>query len=104
MIDNVGDMTRCLDLCDERKVVLPRFVIFEPDEAAVVLCETTATFVRKFNELSLKINNLVDSEMLRVRITGFKSDLCSSLEDPPRKILTMAYREKTFNNTKESYY
>ena len=68
MIDNVGDKIKYLDLCDERKVVLPRFDIFEPDEVPVVAGEKTATLTRKDNELCLNFNNLVDSEILRANI------------------------------------
>ena len=75
------DMIRCLDLCDEPKLVLPHFFIFEPDEGPVVLGETTATRTQQFNELYLKFNNLVDSEMLRANL-GFSHNRSSHASNP----------------------
>ena len=86
MIDNVGDTIKCLYLCDERKVVLLRFVIFELDEVAVVPGEATATLTQKINELCLSLNHLVDSEMLGANL-GLSHNRSSQASNPTYTVL-----------------
>jgi hypothetical protein len=61
IIDNVLDIIKVFHACEDKKTCLPRFVIFEPDEAPIITGEITATLTRKVNELCVKFNNFVES-------------------------------------------
>ena len=56
--DNVSDMVRAFDLCDEKKISLPQYLIFEPGE-------TTAMLTRKANELYMEFKNFAEHHKAR---------------------------------------
>lgn len=63
--DNVIDIVRAFDLCDEKKVSLPRFVIFEPDQVPIVPGETTATLTRKLNEFYMEFKSFAEQQSVK---------------------------------------
>ena len=63
--DNVSDMVRTFDLCDEKKISLPQYLIFEPDQVPCVPGETTATLTRKVNELYMEFKSFAEHHKAR---------------------------------------
>ena len=63
--DNVSDMVRAFDLCDEKKISLPQYLIFEPDQVPCVPGETTATLTRKANELYMDFKSFAEHNKAR---------------------------------------
>ena len=59
--DHIFDIIKALKYCDDNKVNLPCFVIYEPDEVPVIAGEISATLTRKVNELSAKFDSFVRS-------------------------------------------
>ena len=47
----VADLTRPIRICDEKRVILPKFVIYEPGEVPILSGEVTFTLTRQVNEL-----------------------------------------------------
>ena len=60
--ENCHDMLKILEKCAERQILLPRFVIYEPDEVYVIPGEMSATLTRKVNELCLKLDNFIQTQ------------------------------------------
>ena len=59
--DMVVDLTRAIRTCDENKVVLPKFEIYESDEVRVLSGEVTATLTRHINELLSTVDDVIDN-------------------------------------------
>ena len=64
--DDILDIIKVLNGCEEENISLPRFVIFEPNEVP-------ATLTRQSNELCVKFDSFVDSnpQSCRNRITYY---------------------------------
>ena len=63
--DNVSDMVQAFDLCDEKKISLPQYLIFEPDQVPCVPGETTATLTQKVNELYMEFKSFAEHHKAR---------------------------------------
>ena len=46
--------------CDEKRVVLPKLVIYEPDEVPILSGEVIATLTLQVNELHSTVEDLID--------------------------------------------
>jgi hypothetical protein len=66
-LDIVTDLIGAVRQCDEKKIALLKFVIYEPDEEPIIPGEVTATLTRKLNEVCSSV------EDLKQHITTLKS-------------------------------
>ena len=62
MTDNISDILKLLKYCDEKKIALPKYVIYEPDEVPIVPGEVSAVITRKVNEMCSKLESFIERD------------------------------------------
>jgi len=60
--DNINEMLKVLELCEQRNVELPVFVIVEPDEVPICPGEIAAVITRKVTEVCNKLDNFMNKD------------------------------------------
>ena len=58
--DMGADRIRDIQICDEKRVVFPKFVIYEPYTVPILSGDVTATLTRQVHKLYFTVDNLID--------------------------------------------
>ena len=65
MTDNVSDMVRAFDLCDEKKISLPHYLISSQIRSHVCQGRQQLTLTRKVNELYMEFKSFAEHHKAR---------------------------------------
>jgi len=58
--DMVANPIRAIRICNEKRVFLRNFIVYEPDKVRILLGEVTATLTRQVNELHSTVDDLIE--------------------------------------------
>jgi hypothetical protein len=68
MSDNVLEMIKLLQTCDDDKVALPTFLIFEPEEVPSIPGDSSVIVTRKITEMRNKLDILMKKTSRKVNL------------------------------------
>ena len=95
MTDNISDILKLLKYCDEKKIALPKYVIYEPDEVPIVPGEVSAVITRKVNEMCSKLESFIERDrppaqrtwiLVSWAVPHTPADLRSCSKEPPSRL------------------
>lgn len=98
--DNIVDMIRAFDTCDEKRVSLPRYVIFEPDQVPIVPGEITATLTRKLNEFYMEFKSFAENSSATTAVPPHPPETSCASTGRPKALYSVVVKNppKTLDN------
>ena len=87
------DILKVLEKCDEKRIDLPRFVIFEPNEVLIIPGEVSSGLKHKVNEICVKLGNFSTTDNATTQMQNVDSPKMSLqslltyavvLQNPPK--------------------